>query len=442
MIKLLSTSRGHTPSYFALVFWALIGGTAFADSVVVINEIHYHPTDAGEMLEFVELQNQMSVDIDIAGWVLNGVGEFTIPSPQTIPAGGFVVIARDPAALAAATGYNGSLGPYTGALDNGGEPLTLRNHNGRVMDEVTYNNNWPWPVAPDGSGATLARIRRDTAGASSASWAASRSPNGTPGATNSTGPSPRYANLEISEISAATDSAFFVELRNLAGEVADIGGLVLSDGVSAHTLPAKQLAGGGHIAIGAAALGFVPLEGEPLFLLSSGELSIIDAVRVRSNSRARGNDDPRGEFHQPSAPTPSAANAIDLESRITINEILYHHAPHLSSEETQLFDHTDDWKYEQSGADLGDGWVAPSFDDASWPSGLGVHGFESDAELKALIGTKLDRFIADSIPDQPVTYYFRKSFDWAGPEASLHLDQPPISSSHDALDHLTQKANS
>ena len=41
---------------------------AFADSVVVFNEIHYHPATNETALEWLELHNQMSIDVDLSGW--------------------------------------------------------------------------------------------------------------------------------------------------------------------------------------------------------------------------------------------------------------------------------------------------------------------------------------------------------------------------------------
>ena len=40
------------------------------DSTVVINELFYHPAD-NEANEWIELHNQMSVDMDVSSWSLN-----------------------------------------------------------------------------------------------------------------------------------------------------------------------------------------------------------------------------------------------------------------------------------------------------------------------------------------------------------------------------------
>ena len=43
------------------------------DTIVVFNEIHYHPAGADDPgLEFVEIHNQNSVNVDLSGWRLSG----------------------------------------------------------------------------------------------------------------------------------------------------------------------------------------------------------------------------------------------------------------------------------------------------------------------------------------------------------------------------------
>ena len=44
--------------------------TVHADSTVVFNEVMYHPATNEAALEWVELHNQMSVDMDISRWSL------------------------------------------------------------------------------------------------------------------------------------------------------------------------------------------------------------------------------------------------------------------------------------------------------------------------------------------------------------------------------------
>src|SRR5512135_2319534 len=75
-----------------------------ADTVLVFNEIMYHPLTNEPALEWVELHNQMAVDVDISGWSLAGAIQYTFPSNTVAPGRGFLVVAISPAALSALTG--------------------------------------------------------------------------------------------------------------------------------------------------------------------------------------------------------------------------------------------------------------------------------------------------------------------------------------------------
>ena len=59
--------RGFPCAIFllSLFVWPVL---ALADSVVVFNEVHYHPAEREAELEWVELHNQMAVDVDLSGW--------------------------------------------------------------------------------------------------------------------------------------------------------------------------------------------------------------------------------------------------------------------------------------------------------------------------------------------------------------------------------------
>src|SRR5688500_7286750 len=99
---------------------------ARADSAVVFNEIMYHPLTNEAQLEWVELQNQMAVDIDMSGWSLDGGIDFRFPEGTIIRAGNYLVIALAPATLRNLTGVTNIVGPFSNRLSNGGERLRLR----------------------------------------------------------------------------------------------------------------------------------------------------------------------------------------------------------------------------------------------------------------------------------------------------------------------------
>ena len=129
----------------------LFCASALADSTVVFNEINYHPVTNEAALEWIELHNQMAVDMDISGWSVAGGIQYTFPEGTIVRGGGYLVLASSPTNLSALTGLSTVCGPFAGRLSNGGERLELRNNNYRLMDQVNYSDGGKWPAAPDGS---------------------------------------------------------------------------------------------------------------------------------------------------------------------------------------------------------------------------------------------------------------------------------------------------
>ncbi|MEX2185755.1 MAG: lamin tail domain-containing protein [Pirellulales bacterium] len=152
------------------------------DSTVVFNEVMYHPAGDGTP-EWIELHNQMAVDMDLSAWRLRGGVNFDFPSGTIIPRQGYLVISADPAALAA-HGFAGALGPWTGSLDNDGERIDLMNNSDRLLNRLDYGDEGAWPVAADGTGVTLAKRNENAASDAAANWTWSGQRGGTPGEEN------------------------------------------------------------------------------------------------------------------------------------------------------------------------------------------------------------------------------------------------------------------
>ncbi len=178
-------------SYFQILMVLLFGSTAMVqagpEAVVTFNEIQYHPQDSQLSGEWIELRNQQSVDVDMSGWRLDGGVDYVFPAGTKIAGSGFLVIAADPVAFTAATGVP-AIGPFLNLLADGGEKVTLKNHNGRMMDEISYNDRFPWPQPPDGSGATLAKINELDSSQDPFHWRASVAYGGSPGEYNFVAP--------------------------------------------------------------------------------------------------------------------------------------------------------------------------------------------------------------------------------------------------------------
>ena len=61
-----------------LALLALAANSFAFDSIVVFNEIQYHPASDDSSLEFVELYNQNTVDVDLSGWrISSGIGRMS-----------------------------------------------------------------------------------------------------------------------------------------------------------------------------------------------------------------------------------------------------------------------------------------------------------------------------------------------------------------------------
>ncbi|MEX2188122.1 MAG: lamin tail domain-containing protein [Pirellulales bacterium] len=98
------------------------------DSTVVFNEIMYNPAGDDTGREWIELHNQMAVDMDVSLWRIDGAVEYDFPEETVIPGHGYLVVAADPDAFQTEYGVAGVLGPFAGSLSNGGETLELYNN--------------------------------------------------------------------------------------------------------------------------------------------------------------------------------------------------------------------------------------------------------------------------------------------------------------------------
>ena len=124
---------------------------------VIINEIHYHPDVKTELVEFIELYNKSSAAVDLSGWRLTKAVEYTFPAGTSIPANGYVVVTENPAAFQAKF-KTSALGPWTGVLSNDGETIRLLDAAKRVVNEVAYQEGFPWPTVGDAPGYSLELI--------------------------------------------------------------------------------------------------------------------------------------------------------------------------------------------------------------------------------------------------------------------------------------------
>jgi hypothetical protein len=172
---------------------------------IVFSEIQYNPAPGNTGDEYIELVNISSEPVLLEDWVATETApgvivhelvswaftegiDFAFPPHTEIPAGGIVIVAKNPSAFLA---YYGSqipaetmvLGPFANdtSLSNGGEKVRLcrpgEQPYGQVrswirVDQVSYDDVSPWPTSADGGGAALQRLSLSAYGNDPANWTA------------------------------------------------------------------------------------------------------------------------------------------------------------------------------------------------------------------------------------------------------------------------------
>ncbi|HEY2951591.1 MAG TPA: lamin tail domain-containing protein, partial [Verrucomicrobiae bacterium] len=363
---------------------------------VRLNEVLAHNVAAvnhsGSFPDVVELFNEGGGTVDLSGLRLTddpaSPNKFTFPAVTTLASGAFLVVYAD--------NPDGSPGLHLGfSLDQDGEGVYLldRATNGStVLDSVVF-------------GLQLAdlSIGRVAGG----DWALTQPSFGSANVAKPVGDT---HNLKINEWLAAglnPNPDDFIELYNAGPLPVALGGLHLTDqpiGAPAlHTIPALSFIAGGlfqnFFADGTAhRAGHVNFK----LALEQGEIgltaadgSILDCIiygpQEPGVSSGRCPDGTMG-YKSLSIPTPGAPNAC----------------PFVPPAPQSVFFTTisNVWKYDQSGADLGTAWRGATYNDASWPSGAALLGFDT--------GTLPEPFRTTfTLSNTKTTFYFRAYFNVA-----------------------------
>ena len=156
------------------------------DNGIVINEINYHSSDDYNPEDWVELHNSTSETIDIGQWKFkdNNDNFFILLENTILSAGDFLVLCKDTIAFTSlfpeVTNFIGDLGF---GLGGGGDMVRLFDSYEILMDDVEYDDDDPWPVEADGTGATLELIDPTLDNSLPENWIASMG-HGSPGSEN------------------------------------------------------------------------------------------------------------------------------------------------------------------------------------------------------------------------------------------------------------------
>ncbi len=301
---------------------------------LVVSEIHYHPAPRLDALdlEFVELYNSNPWIEDLAGYRLTGDVSYTFPAGATIAAKGRVVIAHVPTDLQTVYGLSGVLGPFIGNLSNEGGTVRLRKGSDAIVQEVSWNDHAPWPVAADGTGHSLILVRPSYGAGDPRAWEASALRGGSPGAGD-VGPGSAQDHVVINEVLARSDVPLvdFIELYNRSPLNVDISGGTLSDDPAALAKfvipPGTVLPAGGFAMFDETQLGFaLGADGETLYFTNAAGTRVLDAVRFggqAANLSIGRVPNGLGDLRPLAARSPGAANAALRTPEVLVSEIFF-----------------------------------------------------------------------------------------------------------------------
>lgn len=156
-------------------------------ATVVINEINYNSAASFDSEDWVEFYNNSGEPVDMSGWYFRDEDDthnFYFPDGFVLQPDSFAVICSDTVLFTSVYPFVTNFLGNTGfGLSGNGELLRLYNAANEIVDSLTYDDIAPWPVEPDGNGASLSLKNPNTDNALGSNWAASLG-SGTPGEIN------------------------------------------------------------------------------------------------------------------------------------------------------------------------------------------------------------------------------------------------------------------
>ncbi|MBK7978529.1 MAG: CotH kinase family protein [Ignavibacteriae bacterium] len=156
---------------------------------IIINEINYKSNIDFDSDDWVEIYNNSNDSVDISNWIFKDEDNdhsFIIPSETILRPDNFLVLVNDSAKFSSLfPSVTNSIGNLGFGFSGSGENLRLFDNNLRLIDSVRFDDKFPWPVEPDGSGTTLELKHPDLDNSIGENWQSSHSILGTPGKRNS-----------------------------------------------------------------------------------------------------------------------------------------------------------------------------------------------------------------------------------------------------------------
>ena len=157
------------------------------DYGIVINEINYRSSAIFNPEDWLELYNTTSEGVEVGLWSFKDDNNnvFIFPENLKIQPGEYLVLCKNYQMFSQFfPGVTNVIGDFGFGLSGGGELLRLFDANEQLVDQVEYNDIYPWPTEPDGTGPTLELINPYVENDIASNWVSSIA-NGSPGSVNS-----------------------------------------------------------------------------------------------------------------------------------------------------------------------------------------------------------------------------------------------------------------
>jgi hypothetical protein len=380
----------------------LIINEVLARNVAAVNH-------AGMFPDMIELYNGSNAVIDLTGLRLtddpNDPNKFIFPAGSTLAARSYLVLY--------ANGPDRTTGRRLGfALNQNGDGVYLFDQiakGGALLDSIEFGLQL--------ADLSVGRLANGT-------WGLTRP---TFGADNLAAEVGDAGLLRINEWLTDGQAPFvddFIELYNPDPLPVALGGMALTDqpigAPNRHVVVQLSFIAGNGFRVfiadgdadnGADHVGFrlAPEQGE--IALFGADHSLIDHViygpQRTGNAQGR-SPNGAGAYFSFDQPTPGAGNPVPVIG--------------LPPRQLQLVGFTNEWRYNQSGMDLGTAWSATDYDDGNWPAGAGVLGFPASEDLLgiATLGTPLSLFASNGTV-RIRTFYFRTRFVYTNSMAGVTL---------------------
>jgi len=361
---------------------------------LIFTELYYYPVINGyenRNYEFIELYNNGSLEIHLGEYSFTSGMFYTFRDGVYISPGEYIIITKS-------IDYYEDLDIQvfewlSGSLSNTGELIRLENPDGKVVTEIDYLAESPWPRIGSANNYSIELNDYESDYKNPESWRLSYNVGGTPGKLNQR---ELITNLYINEFVAGYGDNYpdengnysdWIELYNANDEPVNIGGLFMTDNLSTPSLyeitssyPNRTtIPAGGYIVLradedpeqGALHLDFMLNSGGEDIGISqyyNNKLVFIDSVKFPAQSTdvsmAR-YPDGSNNFEYFDAPTPGSSNLTREELEISglyINEIVSNYGESYPDEHGLYSDWIEIFNSNSTAVDIGGLYLTDDLD--------------------------------------------------------------------------------